>query len=125
MPVCFQACCTGAWRGLQIRTASPPPLKYDRRYLRVRLVIDLVIDSKRTAGWSSWYFDFSCLQTSRLLASGMSHVNESKSSVTETGKGGQYVRKDTVFRNWVKEGGEFPPEGESSRETLYVSHLPE
>ena len=51
------------------------------------------------------------VQDSR-IRNAMSHVNESKTSAAETNKGGAFVRKESGYRNWVKKGSEFAPEGE-------------
>lgn len=38
---------------------------------------------------------------------------KSRTALHETGDGGAFVRKDSVYRGWIEEGGEFPPEGET------------
>jgi len=44
----------------------------------------------------------------------MAHINGSKGSALETGATGEFKRKPSTYRNVVKQGGEFPPEGERS-----------
>lgn len=38
-------------------------------------------------------------------------AGKSRTALHETGDGGAFVRKDSVYRGWIEEGGEFPPEG--------------
>lgn len=38
-------------------------------------------------------------------------AGKSRTALAETGDGGAFVRKDSVYRGWIEEGGEFPPEG--------------
>lgn len=40
-------------------------------------------------------------------------AGKSRTALHETGDGGAFVRKDSVYRSWIEEGGEFPPEGET------------
>lgn len=34
-----------------------------------------------------------------------------RTALDEMGKGGEFRRKDSAFRSWIKKGGEFEPEG--------------
>lgn len=36
---------------------------------------------------------------------------QARDALQELGDKGAFVRKDSVFRDWVEEGGTFPPEG--------------
>ena len=41
------------------------------------------------------------------------NAGKSRTALHETGDGGAFVRKDSVYRGWIEEGGEFPPEGDT------------
>mmetsp|Transcript_20672 Transcript_20672/g.62294 ORF Transcript_20672/g.62294 Transcript_20672/m.62294 type:complete len:388 (-) Transcript_20672:402-1565(-) len=45
---------------------------------------------------------------------------KARDALEELGDKGAFVRKDSVFRDWVEEGGTFPPE--AGRYTLYISY---
>jgi putative glutathione S-transferase len=47
-------------------------------------------------------------------------AGKSRTALHETGDGGAFVRKDSVYRSWIEEGGEFPPE--AGRYTLYICY---
>jgi hypothetical protein len=51
----------------------------------------------------------------------MAHINGSKTSTLETGVQGEFKRKPSTYRNVVKKGGEFPPEGNSTYRRTSIS----
>ncbi len=40
-------------------------------------------------------------------------MSKSRTALHETGEKGAFVRKDSVFRDWIEEGGKLPPECEA------------
>ena len=50
----------------------------------------------------------------------MSQVSGSKGSAAETGVKGEFQRKDSTFRDFVKKGGQYPPEGEKHKKCALI-----
>lgn len=54
---------------------------------------------------------FRCQQSRQVTTTFRAMAGKARDSLAET-NGGAFVRKDSVFRDWIEEGGKFPPEGE-------------
>lgn len=54
---------------------------------------------------------FRCQQSRQVTSTIRVMAGKARDSLAET-NGGAFVRKDSVFRDWIEEGGKFPPEGE-------------
>lgn len=58
---------------------------------------------------------------SRSVAMAANPAKKSRTALNET-EGGAFVRKGSVYRDWIEEGGKFPPEGQLKFKIMFRLH---